>query len=80
MRGRSNSNHSKKNERKHTYHYSVITMVHKSAGSALESFQHVKADSFDEGSGNEMLETWQGSQHSACGGQGNEDSGHKRGR
>jgi len=24
-------------------------MVHKSAGSALDSFQHVKADSFDEG-------------------------------
>ena len=30
-------------------HYSVITMVHKSAGSALDSFQHVKADGFDEG-------------------------------
>jgi len=49
MRGRSNSNHSKKNERKHTYHYSVITMVHESAGSALHSLQHVKADGFDEG-------------------------------
>jgi len=24
-------------------------MVHKSAGSALDSFQHVKADGFDEG-------------------------------
>ena len=46
MRGRSNSNRSKKNKRKHTYHYSVITMVHKSAGSALDSFQHVKADGF----------------------------------
>ena len=49
MRSRSNAKRSKKNKRKHTYHYSVITMVHKSAGSALDSFQHVKADSFDEG-------------------------------
>jgi len=49
MRGKSNSNRSKKNKRKHTYHYSVITMVHKSAGSALDSFQHVKTDGFDEG-------------------------------
>ena len=49
MRSRSNSKRSKKNKRKHTYHYSVITMVHKSAGSALDSFQHVKADGFDEG-------------------------------
>ena len=48
MRGRSNAKRSKKNKRKHTYHYSVITMVHKSAGSALDSFQHVKADGFDE--------------------------------
>jgi len=49
MRGRSNSNRSKKNKHKHTYHYSAITMVHKSAGSTLDSFQHVKADGFDEG-------------------------------
>ena len=49
MRSRSNSKRSKKNKRKHTYHYSVITMVHKSTGSALDSFQHVKADGFDEG-------------------------------
>ena len=49
MRSRSNSKRSKKNMRKHTYHYSVITMVHKSAGSALDSFQHVKADGFDQG-------------------------------
>jgi len=47
MRGRSNSKHSKENKRKHTYHYLVITMVHNSAGSALDSFQHVKADGFD---------------------------------
>jgi len=39
----------RKNKRKHTYDYSVITMVHKSAGSALDSFQHVKTDGFDEG-------------------------------
>ena len=38
-----------KNKRKHTYHYSVITMVHKSAANALDSFQHVKADGFDKG-------------------------------
>jgi len=49
MRGRSNAKRSKKIKRKHTYHYSVITMVHKSAGSAPDSFQHVKADGFDEG-------------------------------
>jgi len=49
MCGRSNSNRSKKNKRKHTHHYSVITMVHKSVGSALDSFRHVKADGFDEG-------------------------------
>ena len=48
-RSRSNSTRIKKNKRKHTYHYSVITMVYKSAGSALDSFQHVKADGFDEG-------------------------------
>jgi len=47
MRGRSNSKRSKKKKCKHTYHYSVITMVHKSAGSALDSYQHVKADGFD---------------------------------
>ena len=29
--------------------HSVITMVHKSAGSALDSFQHVKADGFNKG-------------------------------
>jgi len=38
MRGRSNCNHIKKNKRKHTYHYSIITMVHTSAGRALDSF------------------------------------------
>jgi len=39
----------RKNKRKHNYHYSVITIVHKSAESALDSFHHVKADGFDEG-------------------------------
>ena len=49
MRNRSNTRRSKKDKRKHTYHYSVITMMHKSVGSALDSFQHVKANDFDEG-------------------------------
>jgi len=49
MCGRSNANRSKENKRKHTDHYLVITMVHESAGSALNSFQYVKAKGFDEG-------------------------------
>jgi len=47
MRGRLNAKRSKKDKRTHTYHYLVITMVHKSAGSALDSFQHSKADGFN---------------------------------
>jgi len=49
MRGRLNAKRSEKNKCKHTYHYSVVTMVHKSAGRALDSFQHVGDDGFDEG-------------------------------
>jgi len=49
MRGRSNPKRSEKNKRKHTFHYSVFTMVHKSAGRALDSFQRVEDDGFDEG-------------------------------
>ena len=48
MHSRSNSNRSEKNKRKHTYFYSIITMMHKSAGSALDSFQHVKAHGLTE--------------------------------
>jgi len=45
----SNAKRNKNNKRKHTYRYSVITMVLKSAGSALDCYQQVKADGFDEG-------------------------------